>query len=158
MSDELLKNICIREISHGDGELMNEFFDAMGAESRALFNRRDYNRRGVLKYCNCPDKTRRYWLAELDGKAVGYVFFLDWNTSVPTMGVAVRDDFQGKHIGKMLVQFAIDTVKQTGKGGIQLTTHSANLRAQMLYENMGFQCMGLCKNGIELFYLYRYLD
>ena len=83
-------------------------------------------------------------------------FFLDWNTSIPALGIAVRDELQGKHLGRELVAFAQKTAREAGKGGIQLTTHVANLRAQVLYENMGFSCMGVCKNGTELFYLFRY--
>ena len=48
---------------------------------------------------------------------------------------------------------AKDMAKDEGKGGIQLTTHVANLRAQTLYESAGFVCKGVCKNGTELFYL-----
>lgn len=158
MSCELMKKINLREVCESDAELIGEFFDAMGAESRAVFNRRDYNRRGVLKYCQRPDATRKYWIAELDGKMAGYVFFLDWNTSVPALGIAVRDELQGQHLGRELVAFAQRMAKEAGKGGIQLTTHVANLRAQVLYENMGFSCMGVCKNGTELFYLFRYID
>ena len=46
--------------------------------------------------------------------------------------------------------------KDEGKGGLLLTTHTANLRAQCLYESCGFVCRGLCKNGTELFYLLRF--
>ena len=67
---DMLKRINFSEVGSEDEERIGEFFDAMGAESRALFNRRDYNRRGVLKYCTRPDPTRRYWIAELDGKAI----------------------------------------------------------------------------------------
>lgn len=155
---EMLDKISFSEVKACDEERIAEFFDAMGAESRALFNRRDYNRRGVLKFCARPDATRRYWIAELDGIMAGYVFFLDWNSSIPSLGLAVRDDLRGKHIGRALVAFAQRTAREAGKGGIQLTTHTANLRGQVLYENMGFECMGLCKNGTELFYLYRYRD
>ncbi len=158
MADELWQNITLREIGAGDEGLIDAFFDAMGSESRALFNRRDFNRRGVRKFCSRPDPTRRYWMAELDGAMAAYVFFLDWNTSIPALGIAVRDDLRGRHLGRNLIAFAQAEARAAGKGGIQLTTHTTNLRAQTLYENMGFVCMGLCKNGTELFYLYRYLD
>ena len=46
----------VREFSESDCELINEFFDSMGGETRALFNRRDYNRRGALKYCTTGPK------------------------------------------------------------------------------------------------------
>ena len=61
-------------------------------------------------------------------------------------------------LGRELVAFAQNEAKTCGKGGILLTTHVANVRAQALYEAMGFVCMGQCKNGTELFYLYRYRE
>lgn len=158
MKDEaLLNRISVRPMGQGDEALIGEFFDRMGEESRALFNRRDYNRRGVLKYCAKPDPTRRYYMAELDGAMAGYVFFLDWNTSIPALGIAVREDLWGRGLGRMLMEYAQKLAFDEGKGGIQLTTHVANLRAQTLYESVGFSCMGSCKNGTELFYLFRYL-
>ena len=54
--------------------------------------------------------------------------------------------------------FAEDMARKAGKGGIQLTTHVANLRAQALYEKMGFTLIGPTKNGTEFFYLYRYRE
>ena len=156
--ESILKNLSFREACSGDEKAINEFFAAMGGESRSLFNRREYNQRGILKYCQKPDKTRRYWIVEAEGEMVGYVFFLDFNTSVPELGLAVRDDLRGLHIGRELVAFAQKYAREAGKGGITLTTHLANVRGQALYEHMGFKNVGLCKNGSELFYLYRYLD
>ena len=57
-----------------------------------------------------------------------------------------------------LVDFAIEKIIENGKGGIQLTTHVANVRAQALYEKKGFVCMGLAKNGAEMSYLLRFHD
>lgn len=155
---ELLQEITVREIGAGDETLINDFFDRMGGESRSLFNRRDYNRRGALKFCARPDSTRRYMMAEYKGEMAGYVFFLDFDTSIPQLGLAVRDDLAGKGLGGYLVSFAQDMAQKAGKGGIQLTTHVANLRAQALYEKMGFVLVGPTKNGTEFFYLYRYRE
>lgn len=155
---EITHRLSFRAVTAEDEGVINEFFDAMGGESRALFNRRDYNRNGVLKYCRRPDPTRRYWLAELDGRMAGYVFFLSFDTSIPELGLALCDDLQGQHLGRELVAFAQNEAHACGKGGILLTTHVANVRAQALYEAMGFVCMGTCKNGTELFYLYRYRE
>ena len=96
------------------------------------------------------------FVAELDGKMIGYLFFLDFNTSIPALGLAIRDELRGRHLGRALVDFAIRTAKESGKGGIQLTTHVANVRGQSLYETMGFTLVGPCKNGTEFFYLYRF--
>ena len=149
----IISSLKIREINADDTKKMSDFFDRMGAESRSVFNRRDYNRRGVLKFIVKPDGTRRYYAAELNDEIVAYFFFLDYDTSIPELGIAVRDDLSGKGIGTYLVSLAKDMARDGGKGGIQLTTHVANLRAQTLYESAGFVCKGVCKNGTELFYL-----
>ena len=155
---EISSRLTFRAICEEDESTISQFFDAMGGESRALFNRRDYNRNGVLKHCRRPDPTRRYLIAALDGRMAGYVFFLSFDTSIPELGLALRDDLQGQHLGRELVSFALAEARACGKGGLLLTTHVANLRGQALYEAMGFVCMGQCKNGSELFYLYRYRD
>lgn len=152
-NDKLIKALTVREATADDEKIINDFFDRMGAESRSVFNRRDYNRRGILKSLTKEDKTRIYFLALLDGEVAGYFFFMDWHFSIPEMGIAVRDDLQGKGIGTHLVALAKDIAISADKGGIQLTTHVANLRAQTLYESAGFVCKGVCKNGTELFYL-----
>jgi len=149
-----VETLTLREAAAGDEGIINEFFDAMGAESRALFNRRDYNRRGVLKFCARPDASRRYILALSDGVMAGYFFFMDWDTGVPELGLAVRDEWHGMGIGTHLVAEAQKLCRAAGKGGLRLTTHVANLRAQTLYESAGFVCRGVCKNGCELFYLW----
>ena len=150
---KLIDSLAVREITCNDTKKISDFFDKMGSESRSVFNRRDYNRRGVLKFIAKPDGTRRYYAAELDGEIAAYFFFLDYDSSIPELGIAVRDDLAGRGIGTHLISLAKDMAKSEGKGGIQLTTHVANLRAQTLYESAGFVCKGVCKNGTELFYL-----
>ena len=146
-------DLLFRDLRQGDEELVNEFFDAMGAETRALFNRQDCNRNGALRYCREQDRAHQYWVACLDEKIAGYVFFMEWNTGVPCLGIAVRDDIKGRGLGGKLMDFAIAEAKKAGKGGIRLTTQFANLRGQVLYESRGFRRMGQYINGIEIFYL-----
>ena len=150
---KLIESLTVREASADDEKIINDFFDRMGAESRSVFNRRDYNRRGILKSLSKEDKTRVYFLALIDGEVAGYFFFMDWHFMIPELGIAVRDDLAGQGVGTHLVALAKDMALMSGKGGIQLTTHVANLRAQTLYESAGFACKGVCKNGTELFYL-----
>jgi len=154
----LVESVILREAAAGDEKIIGDFFDRMGGESRALFNRRDYNRRGVLKFCARPDPTRRYILAEREGEMAGYFFFMDWNTMIPELGIAVRDDLAGQGLGTFLMSKAIEMAREAGKGGIRLTTHVANLRGQCLYESAGFTLCGSCKNGTEFFYLLNFRE
>ena len=156
--EEWRARLRFREMGAGDEERMRDFFGRMSPASRALFDRRSYNLRGALKFCEKGDPTRRYWLALEGEELVGYVFFLDVDTSIPELGLAVREDLQGQHLGEALIDYATEVARALGKGGIQLTTHVANLRGQVLYEKMGFVCRGSCKNGSELFYLYRFSE
>lgn len=155
----LVDGVIIRPMTAGDVGIVNEFFDAMGADARALFNRTDYQRKWALKYCANPNRsTHRYWVAELEGKMAGFVFLSEWNTTIPSLGIGVRDDLWGLHLGSRLMDRAIEEVKLAGKGGIRLTTHVANLRGQMLYEKKGFKCMGQYTNGLEVLYLLWFAD
>ena len=152
------EDVVIRAMGAGDERMIHAFFDAMGAESRALFNRTDYQRKWALGYCSKPARAKRYWIAVLDGKMAGFVYFNDWDTMIPSLGIGVRDDLKGQHLGSRLMDFAIAEAKNAGKGGIRLTTHVANLRGQVLYEKKGFRCMGQYTNAVELFYLLCFAD
>lgn len=145
-----------RELNAGDEALINSFFDEMGGESRAMFNRRDYNRRRALKYCRRSDNTRKYYAAFLGGELLGIVFLLDYNTGIPELGLALCDGFSGKGYGASVAQFAIDAARENGAGGVFLTTHVANVRAQALYEKLGFKLIGTCKDSTELAYLMKF--
>jgi ribosomal protein S18 acetylase RimI-like enzyme len=151
---DLIQNAIIRPITKSDTELLEELFDSLGKEGQSLFNRQDHNRRGALKYCASPLPCRRYWVMESDGIALGYVFFLDWDTGIPTLGVAVRENMRGLGLGRRLTEFALKEAKAEGRGGVMLTTHVSNLAAQSLYESLGFRLMGIYnKNVQELLYL-----
>lgn len=146
----------IRELSADDEPLLNDFFDSLSGQTRALFNRRDYNRRGVLRAAARPDGARRYFLLLEGERMVGYVFFLDYDTGIPELGLALRDELHGMGIGGELTRFAIEMAKAEGCGGLYLTTHVANIRAQALYEKCGFKLIGPTKNASELAYLLRF--
>ena len=153
-------SIRIRPIVPGDEDRINDFFAVMGGESRAFFNRGRGNQNGTLQFCKEQDTChRRYWMAETDaGLMVGLVFLWDLHTSIPWLGIAVREDWKGQHLGRRLISYAQDYVRAEGKGGIQLTTHTANLRGQVLYETMGFQRIGIHGSSGEWYYLFRYTE
>ncbi len=158
MSEYAPQDLPIRPVTEGDLDRIEEFFSAMGAESRAFFNRNGWNHDTAVAYCKKPDPVFRYFLAEADGLVAGIVFLWGMNTSIPWLGIAVRDGMQGKHVGRQLIAFAQKYAREQGKGGIQLTTHVANLRGQALYEAMGFQLIGIHGASNEFYYLFRYTD
>jgi len=114
---EIEKHI-IRSFVVGDRELVTEFFQQMGGESRGFFNRNDGNKNDALSYFDKngeePDKVR--FLSSIknnDGKEVmtGYVFAWDMDLGIPTLGIAVRDEYKGRGLGRVLIQHLINYFK-----------------------------------------------
>lgn len=152
------QEIEIRELRPhcgGDEVLVAAFFDQMGPETRAYFNRNDGNRRQLERYL---DGTREgvslHWAALQGKRMVGYVFLDQLNRGVPWLGIAVAEDCKGKGIGRKLIRFCQDYCEEKEYGGILLTTHQANLRGQCLYERCGFVRQGIHPSG-EVLYLWR---
>ena len=143
----------VRKHDPADLALMEAFFDQMGVETRAFFNRTDGNRRFMR--ASLADKASEqaiHWIAESDGKVAGYVFLTQIDTGIPWLGIAVAEGMKGRHLGEALIATAKDYAAAQGKGGIMLMTHVANIRAQGLYEKCGFERLGMHKYGEVLYY------
>ena len=153
MADDYLSGVSIRGFGDGDKDLINAFFDQMGGESRAFFNRGDGNRAYAMRFFGGEAANNRYYLAESGGRMVGYVFLYEMDTAVPWLGIAVSEDFKGKRLGQKLIEHVVEVARAENKGGILLTTHTANFRAQALYERCGFKFMGDHTSGEKLYLL-----
>ena len=161
MAVEINKHI-MRNFSIGDRELVNEFFDQMGGESRAFFNRGDGNRNNALEFFNKngdePNAVR--FLSSVkneNGREImtGYVFAWDMKSGVPTLGIAVREEYKGQGLGRLLIKHLADYLKENNYGGVMLTTSYANIRGQSLYTRMGFVHIGTHVSG-ELLYILKF--
>ena len=157
-----MDEILIRELIADDLPLLLEFFDQMAGDTRAMFNRNDVNRLRVIEHFNKEvDDDQVYFGAIVkspDGgeKLVGYVFAWDVNTCLPWLGIAVREDWKGHHLGRRLLTHLDQWALQNKMGGLMLTSVPANIRAHSLYERMGFQYYGVHPSG-EFLYIKRYL-
>lgn len=82
------------------------------------------------------DPNWSFWLAEQDGKVVGYVLMEKVKERLFHMrGMFVDPNHQGKGIGSGLMQAALSSVKD---GVIELHVIAANSRAKHIYEKNGF--------------------
>jgi len=139
-----------------DKPLVEEFFARMAGESRGFFNRGGGNERDTLAFFAPEGRPNTaYFMAEEQGRMAGYVFLWDLERAVPWLGIAVAEDWKGRHLGRDLMARAEEHARGLGKGGILLTTHVANLRGQGLYERCGYECMGIHTSG-ERLYLRRF--
>ena len=152
-----IKTLTIRPFELGDSAMVTEFFDQMGGETRALFNRGDGNRRSAMGYFDGLDGDGivRFAAVDPEGKMAGYVFLWDVGKLVPWLGIAVREEWKGRRLGGALLEHAAGWARARGCGGILLTTAQGNLRGQALYERCGFERLGIHSSG-EVLYLLRF--
>ena len=157
LNKHIIKKFCVE-----DRKLVVEFFGQMGGESRAFFNRGDGNKNDALSYFdkngNEPNKVRFLSsVVDENGEEImtGYVFAWDMDLYVPTLGIAVREEYQGKGLGRFLMQYLINYLRDNNYGGVMLTTSFANVRGQSLYTRMGFEHIGTHING-EMLYILRF--
>ncbi|MBQ4613281.1 MAG: GNAT family N-acetyltransferase [Clostridia bacterium] len=154
----------IRPFAEGDRDMVNEFFDQMGPETRFYFNSTDHNRRFAMKFWDETDEEKRkttcFYAATIPNEdggelMVGYVFLWGLDTKVPSLGICTRDGYKGKHLGKRLMETARQHAINAGCGGITLTTHFANIRGQALYKKCGYERLGTHSCGSEFLFLLR---
>lgn len=145
----------IRTFELNDYALVKSFFSQMSGETRAFFDRGSGNSSNALGFFESKDQNVIRWMALDKGCMVGYVFLWDLDKGVPWLGIAVAEDYKGKHLGRRLMKTAHDYALSQGKGGILLTTHVANIRGQGLYERCGYERQGMHTNG-EVLYLLRF--
>ena len=156
-----IDNVKIRSLCRNDIKMVMEFFDQMAGDTRAMFNRNDVNRIRVMEHLSRTNEDFQVHFAATiradDGKEkmVGYVFVWDLNKRMPWLGVAVREDWKGHHLGRLLLKYIDDYLQPKGYGGIMLTSVPANVRAHSLYSRMGFEYFGVYPDS-EFLYVKRY--
>jgi len=156
-----LDGVAIRELKPEDLQMVLEFFDQMAGDTRAMFNRGDVNRLRVIEHLKRSENDNQVHFAATIKTAndtelmVGYVFLWDIHTKVPWLGIAVREDWKGHHLGRVLLSHLDDWAKPKSYGGLMLTSVPANVRAHSLYTRMGFEYYGVYPDS-EFLYIKRY--
>ena len=154
-------DVTIRELRGGDIPMVMEFFDQMAGDTRAMFNRGDVNRVRAIEHLNRKEEDWQIHFAATvslgDGleKMVGYVFLWNLDTMIPWLGIAVREDWKGSHLGRRLLKHVDEWAGRNTCGGVMLTSVPANIRAHALYSRMGYEYSGIYPNG-EFLYVKRY--
>ncbi len=85
-----------------------------------------------------PD-SRRYLVAEVDHRAVGYagLMVIDTTADIQTIGVLPR--FEGQGIGRAMLTELLAEARRRGADNVMLEVRADNPRAQQLYTRFGFE-------------------
>lgn len=92
-------------------------------------------------------------VAEVNGELVGLANCIGGKKQAMKhsthLGISIRKAWQGKGIGKAMMQCIIDAAKQSGVlTRIELLVYCDNTRAIKLYETMGFMIEGRLRNSV----------
>lgn len=96
-------------------------------------------------------RTARSWVATTDqGDVVGYILLGTADGAAHIDQVTVHPDYQGRGVGKSLVDRAKAWAAETGRRAVTLTTFSEVPWNMPLYEHLGFHVMDDAEIGPEL--------
>ena len=151
------QNLVIRPFAHGDLPMVEEFYASLGEEGTFFFNGDGVNEKMSREWFEGITNNNAYFLAELDGKMLGYLVFYNYHYKTPWLGIALREDAKGMHLGTRLMAFAENYALANGKGAIILTTHKDNVRGQALYQKSGYTYSGIHTTG-ELLCIRYFVD
>ncbi len=124
----LFASARIRKIKRKDYEtvvaLTNEFFP--------------YTEMNLAKVQDRIARGARYFVAEINERAVGFVDLKISGARTVIYGIAVDGRHEGKGIGSALLQRALSFARKNGARKIWIKVKSSNLPAINLYKNFGF--------------------
>lgn len=87
----------------------------------------------------------RSFLAEINGKIVGYVLFWLLPEEVDIHNIAVHGDFRRHGIGQALLQRVLEQARERNLSRVTLEVRISNSVAQRLYQSVGFMAKGVRK-------------
>ena len=137
------KELKIRRLQRKDKERFWEYFQALSERTKEFFRPHPFDKETAEKLCeeNDPNVARFITVEKINckEKVIGYSFLWNLNQDFPSLGIGIRDDYQGIGLGKVLINHLIETGKSLKKKGLTLTVVKENKSALSLYSKLGFK-------------------
>ena len=150
--------ISTRRATLADAETLSEiskltFYDTFTGtcteEDMQSFLESTFNLRLVQE--ELSNENDKFYLAFIDGTAVGYIRFMEDYSYFPYMRqwkslelkrIYVDKAFQGKGVAQVLLNIILEYAKENNYEAVYLGVWEHNIRAQKFYEKMGFANSG----------------
>ncbi len=84
------------------------------------------------------------------GVAYGMLRGLDEGFLVPSLGIGIRHDREGRGYGRAMMAALHDAARATGADRVRLRVHPDNTRAAALYRSVGYRETGMDRNEIVM--------
>jgi [ribosomal protein S18]-alanine N-acetyltransferase len=105
-------------------------------------------------FTNATEEAARAFLAEpedvhilgrLGGDVVAFGMLRGWHEgyAVPSLGIAVRRDLEGRGVGRAMMDALERSARERGADAIRLRVHPDNVRARRLYLARGYVDKGM---------------
>ncbi|MBC7329782.1 GNAT family N-acetyltransferase [bacterium] len=135
--------MIIRELLKSDGEKLGSFLESLSPQTEYFFHPYPLTRDSALAFVNREDIF--CLVAEENGKIIGYAWWEPKDVELPSIGICVADEYQGRGVGKALLGKLVQEAEKRKKRGLRLITMKDNLRAIALYKKFGFYIVGETK-------------
>ena len=153
-------NIIIRKATADDAANILEYCKAVGAETDNLtfvfegINAAVESEQEYLESIYNSEKSV-YLIAECDGKIVGSCHYNGFTRKRIAhrgeIGISVKKNMWGQHIGTRFMEKLIDFAKNTAHAEIiSLEVRTDNERAKALYRKFGFEMVGTFKGYMKI--------
>ena len=143
----------VRPIRPTDGDLLVDFFERLGPESRyfRFFRvKRNLDPREVEYFTNVDYHDRMALIVMHDGRmaAVGRYDRSQEDPHVAEVAFAVADDQQGRGLGTELLQLLTSAARQRGVSGFRAFVLPENVQMMRVFRNSGFELHRTMDDGI----------
>lgn len=145
----------VRQLEARDASALSRFFAAIGSDEQttAVFHPHPFDEPTARRICLRQGIVSDVYFAAIDGgEVVGYGMLRGWDEGyeVPSFGVCVRADQRGAGLGRMLLDYAIQTARSKGAASMMLKVYEGNAPARALYERAGFTFAERTPDGSQL--------
>ena len=111
------------------------------AEIEALSFKTPWSKEMVLSEMKEPISS--FFVAEFEGKIIGYYGFLHILDELHILNVAVDPDHRHKGVGRELMRHLVKTARSLSARAVTLEVRESNQSAKRLYEGSGFLLAGV---------------
>ena len=136
------KDICIRNVESADCEQLATWWNDGSVMAHAGFPHGLGTSADIIReqLSNDTDDTRRRLIIEYQDKLIGEMSYTNIGNNTAQMGIKICDpEYQNRGLGKIILSMLINELFSRGYEKIVLDTNLRNLRAQHVYETIGFQ-------------------
>jgi ribosomal-protein-alanine N-acetyltransferase len=131
-----MNNLSFRLLTEKDIDGLFDLLNSLSEEAKNFFHPHSFDRKTLKQICT--SKEDHYFVLTLNDTIIGYSFLRHKGYITPSFGICIRNGYERKGYGKIMLQKTIEQTRQRGISEVILHVHQKNARAITLYRNAGF--------------------